>query len=314
MFSFLPAPIVGLFVWTAIVLNTLIFVPMVLVVSAVRLLIPIRNWQVLCTRIAIGIAGIWINVNSILMVLFHPMHWHVEGLEALNRNQWYFVISNHQSWADIFVSQHLLNGRVPMLKFFLKQELIWVPLMGLCWWALDFPFMKRYSKAYLAKHPEKRGKDHESTKRACEKFQFTPVAVMNYMEGTRLTAAKHEKQESPFRYLLKPKAGGMGHALGAMNGSIKTLLDITIFYPNHTQPSFIDFLCGRVDRLCIRIEEKPIPAKYLAGNYAEDPDFRTEFQQWVTALWKDKDQTMVELHGISRQKGWSMDENAVDDA
>ncbi len=67
----------------------------------------------------------------------------MQGVDSLHQRGWYLVSSNHQSWVDILVLQRIFHGRIPFLKFFLKQELIWVPVIGLAWWALDFPFMKR---------------------------------------------------------------------------------------------------------------------------------------------------------------------------
>jgi 1-acyl-sn-glycerol-3-phosphate acyltransferase len=230
------------------------------------------------------------------MKLTQQMKWDVEGIEQLDKNQWYLVSSNHQSWADIFILQHLLNRKIPMLKFFLKRQLIWVPVIGLCWWALDFPFMKRYSKEYLEKYPHKRGEDFESTQRACERFKYIPVTVFNFLEGTRFTPAKHQKQNSPYQWLLKPKAGGIAFVVGAMGDNLNALLDVTIAYPRHKQPSFWDFMCGKVNRLHVRVQLKPIPEHFLNRNYREDETFRNEFQQWVTQLWHEKDTLLDQLH------------------
>ena len=142
--------------------NTLILCIPLLLFSLSRFLIPIKAWHKFCTRLCIAIAECWISINSGWMRLTRRMQWQIEGLESLQKDEWYLVTCNHQSWADIFIVQHLLNRRIPMLKFFLKQELIWVPVIGLCWWALDFPFMKRYSRAYLEKYPEKHGEDLKS--------------------------------------------------------------------------------------------------------------------------------------------------------
>ena len=60
-------------------------------------------------------------------------------------NGHYLVLANHQSWVDILVLQKVFNRRIPLLRFFLKRQLFWVPLLGLAWWALDFPFMGRYT-------------------------------------------------------------------------------------------------------------------------------------------------------------------------
>ncbi|MGB2254821.1 MAG: acyltransferase [Spongiibacter marinus] len=296
MLGFLPPVVKGFLAACLLAMNTIVLAPFLMVVSLLRFLVPLAGFQRRCTAAAVWIAELWIAINSQWMRLTQRMQWEVDGIEQLDKEQWYLVTSNHQSWADIFILQHLLNRKIPMLKFFLKQELIWVPVIGLCWWALDFPFMKRYSKEYLEKHPEKRGQDFESTRRACEKFEHLPVSVFNFLEGTRYTPAKHDAQQSPYKWLLKPKAGGIGFVVGAMGSSVKTLVDITIAYPGHTQPSFGDFLCGRVDNVKVRVQKREIPSEFLGRSYSDDEDFRYEFQQWVSALWKEKDQLMEELH------------------
>lgn len=299
MLSFLPPVLRGLIAAVLLAANTLLLAPVLLSVSLLRFVLPIAPWQRFCTGVAIGIAELWISINCFWMRLTQKMEWDVEGVEHLDKEHWYLVLSNHQSWADIFILQYLFNRKIPMLKFFLKQELIWVPVIGLCWWALDFPFMKRYTKEYLAKHPEMRGQDFERTRRACEKFKHTPVAVFNFLEGTRFTPAKHEAQQSPYQWLLKPKAGGIAFVLGAMGDSMKELLDVTIAYPDHEQPSFSDFICGRVPSVKVRVQTKPIPGEFLNRDYSEDEEFRYEFQQWVTQLWQDKDALLSELHDHS---------------
>lgn len=210
-------------------------------------------------------------------------------MEGLARRDWYLVTSNHQSWADILVLQKVTNRRVPSLKFFLKQQLIWVPLLGLAWWALDFPFMKRYTRAQLEKHPELKGKDMETTRRACEKYAHYPVSVMNFFEGTRFTRAKHDEQGSPYLHLLKPKAGGAAFTLKAMGGQLHTLLDFTIIYPPGTTRSLIGFLGGAMDEVQVIVHRRPIPDWASQGDYENDPEFRARIQGWISELWAEKD-------------------------
>jgi len=218
----------------------------------------------------------------------------------LKTDHWYLVNCNHQSWVDILVLQHVFNRRIPLLKFFLKQQLIWVPVMGLAWWALDFPFMRRHSEAYLKKHPEMRGKDQQTTRQACEKFALIPTSVMNFMEGTRFTPAKHLRQQSPYRYLLKPKAGGMATALGAMGEKFHSILDVTLVYPNGT-PNFWEFLCGRLEHVVVRVRQLPVPQQLLDGDYANDPTVRQAYQLWVQQLWTDKDLLIKQVMGSKKQ-------------
>jgi|AntDeeMinimDraft_5_1070356.scaffolds.fasta_scaffold00036_17 1-acyl-sn-glycerol-3-phosphate acyltransferase len=295
MLDFLPAPLKGALVILLILLSTLIWYPLLLLLALIKLLIPLRPVRTLATRGLNGIARIWIESNSTFMRLFNRIEWHVENNAELSRDRWYFVTCNHQSWADILVVQNVLNQRIPLMKFFLKKELLWVPLLGIAWWALDFPFMKRYSREKLMKKPELRGKDLETTKRACEKFEYTPVAVFNFMEGTRFTPEKHAQQPSPYRHLLKPRAGGTGFVLGAMGTKLQTMLDVTIVYPDGVGGIW-DYLSGRIRRVVVHIDQKTIPPVFLGCNYNEDREFRINFQKWVTALWEEKDQRIESLY------------------
>tara|TARA_R110000868_G_scaffold1064_4_gene8108 strand:- start:12582 stop:13511 length:930 start_codon:yes stop_codon:yes gene_type:complete len=294
MLSFLPAFLRGTLATLLLALNTICCASLLFVLALIKLL-PIRSLQKLCTLIMIEVAELWMYCNSGWIALVGKTKWEVEGLEQLDYKGWYLVTSNHQSWVDIVALQHVLNRRMPMLKFFLKQELIWVPVIGLCWWALDFPFMKRYSKAFLAKYPEKAGQDLATTRKACEKFKTTPVAVFNFLEGTRLTQAKHAQQKSPFNYLLKPKSGGIAFVLDAMGTQLRSLLDITIHYPNGN-PTFWDLLSGKLTHVVMHCELKPIPAEFLGKDYQNDAAFRSEFQAWVNGLWLEKDAHLARLH------------------
>jgi 1-acyl-sn-glycerol-3-phosphate acyltransferase len=293
MLNFLPAPVIGGIASLAIVLNTLFWCLILYLVAIAKLIVPLKAWRKRCTQLATWVAEAWISGNSGWMWLTQRTKWHVSGLQGLNNDDWYLVISNHKSWVDIFVLQHVFNKRIPFLKFFLKQELIWVPVIGLAWWTLDFPFMKRYSKKQLARRPELRGKDLETTRKACEKFKTTPVSVMNFMEGTRFTAAKQSKQKSPYQHLLKPRAGGIAFVLGAMGEQIKTMLDVTIVYPQGV-PTAWDFLKGQLREVEVMIEKRPISAEYINQDYQNDPVFRKRFQAWVNDIWQQKDQLLAQ--------------------
>lgn len=291
MLYFLPKPVRGVLALLLYALNTLFwFVPLLLL--ALLKLLPVKRWQAWLTYLLDAIAVAWISLNNVTTRLFTRINWQVEGLEALSRKDWYLLLANHQSWADILVLQYLFNRRIPFIKFFLKKELLYVPFMGLAWWALDFPFMKRYSKAELAKKPHLQGKDIETTRKACEKFRFKPVTVMNFVEGTRFTQGKHDKQQSPYRHLLKPKAGGVAFVLGAMGQQLHKILDVTIHYPERI-PTFWDYISGAVHAINVKVRVLPITDQLL-GDY-QDPAFRASFQQWVNELWQYKDQQLQQM-------------------
>lgn len=294
MLYFLPAYLRGAIAALLLVLNTLLSFAILVPFALIKLL-PIPLLQQASTRIMIRIAENWMHCNSGWMRLTGRIEWDTDGLEQLRYGGWYLVTSNHQSWVDILALQHVLNRRMPMLKFFLKQELIWVPIIGLCWWALDFPFMKRYTKAYLEKHPEKAGQDLVTTRKACEKFKTTPVAVFNFLEGTRFEQAKHDSQGSPYRYLLKPKSGGIAFVLDAMGEQLQALVDITLHYPDGA-PKFWDLLSGRVRKVVLRCQLREIPGEFLGHDYQQDAEFRERFQSWVSQLWLEKDAQLAALH------------------
>ena len=295
----LPAPLRGLTAASLLAINTLICVPILLLFALLKLLVPGRPMRLWVDPVLLRIAEAWIAGNSRWMRLTQTTVWDVQGLEGLNPRSWYLVNANHQSWVDILVLQHLLNRRIPLLKFFLKQQLIWVPVMGLAWWALDFPFMRRHSEAYLTKHPEMRGRDQATTRRACEKLALIPTSVMNFLEGTRFNASKHARQQSPYRHLLKPKTGGMAVALNAMGEKFEAVLDITIVYPDGI-PDFWQFLSGRVTRVIVRVQTLPIPSQLLGGDYAGDAAMRQAYQQWVHELWLAKDARISALLGMNK--------------
>ena len=294
MLNFLPNIVVGILASLLLLVNVLFWCVLLISVALIKILLPIPGLRKVFDTILTKIAEGWVSGNSTWMGLTQKTQWDVQGIGELNYRGWYLINANHQSWVDILVLQHVFNRKIPLLKFFLKQELIRVPIMGLCWWALDFPFMKRYSKEYLEKHPEMKGKDLETTRKACEKFSLIPTSVMNFLEGTRFTHKKHERQNSPYKYLLKPKAGGIAFALNAMGDKFQSLLNVTIVYPEGI-PTFWDFLCGRVKKVVVRVSEEPIPEEFAIKDYNNDDAFRYEFQQWTHILWQDKDALIGDL-------------------
>ncbi len=294
MLHFLPAPLKGTLAVLLILCNTLVLFPVLLVFAITKLVIPLAPVRRACTIVLNRIAWIWIGFNNLLMDALHRVEWDVRGAEKLSPEHWYFVTCNHQTWADIPAIQYVLNSRIPLLKFFLKKELIWVPLLGVAWWALDFPFMHRHTKEQIARRPELKGKDVAATQAACEKFRFTPVTIFNFMEGTRFTPDKHQRQNSPYDNLLKPRAGGTAFVLQAMGDMIHTMLDVTIVYPDG-RAGFWDYLCGRIQRITIDIRTREIPERFLGMDYETDREIRRDFQRWVSELWADKDARIAAL-------------------
>lgn len=292
MLKFLPPALRGAIALTLLICSTLFWCALLLVLALVKLLLPLpavrRQVDPLLNRIASG----WVGCNSGWMRLTQGTTWDVAGVADLDNQDWYLVNCNHQSWIDVLVLQRVLNRRIPLLKFFLKRELIYVPVIGLAWWALDFPFLRRQTKSDLRRNPKQRLADREATLRACERFARLPTSVVSFAEGTRFTPAKHAG--SPYRHLLKPKAGALALTLGAMGGQFHSMLDVTIVYPAGA-PNFWTFLSGRVPRIVVRVRQLPIPPEFSRGDYAKDRAFRRAFHQWLEAIWEFKDQEIDAL-------------------
>ncbi len=295
MLSFLPGPVLGTLTALMIVLNLVFWIVPFYLVAIAKLLVPVARWRIACTHVLTIIGEAWISGNNFIASL-HRIQWDIQGTEGLSKQAWYLVSANHQSWADIFVIQAALNRRVPFLHFFIKKQLIWVPLLGLAWWALDMPFMQRHSKEAIARNPDLRRQDLEATRRACERFADQPTSIANFIEGTRHTEAKHKRQASPYKHLLRPKAGGMAFVIAAMgNGTIDTLLNILIAYPPKRSASLWDLLSGNLPNVVVHVHKVSIPARMQGGDYQNDEAFRVQFQQWVDTMWHAHDDALEQI-------------------
>ncbi len=289
------AAIKGVTVLGIATVSTVFWFTPLAVLTLLKLLVPIAAFRRTMTRWIMAIGENWIASNALIFGAANSTKYDIRGVDALSRSNWYLVIVNHQTWVDIVALQIALNRRMPFLKFFVKQQLIWFPVLGIAFWAMDMPFMKRHSKSYLKRHPEQKGRDLEATKRACRKFNDVPTSVINFVEGTRFSEDKRVKRDSPYRHLLPPRSGGVAIALSAMGSMFDAILDVTIFYP-HGVPQFWDLLCGRFREVVIDIKPRPVDDWIVAGDYINDRHFRREFHRWLKVLWAEKDAQLALLH------------------
>ena len=295
-----PAPptavrvVAGSVTFLLFVSNTLFWCALLYVVTLLKLLVPLAPWRRAASRVLVAIGESWIAVNTFFLRLTQPTRHDVRGLEGLRRDVSYLVVSNHQSWVDIPVLQGVFLRKIPFLRFFLKQQLIRVPLLGLAWWALDFPFMKRHSREALERNPALRLEDLEATRRACERFRHAPASILNFVEGTRFTPAKHARGGGEFRHLLPPKAGGLAFAASAMGPQLAGIVDVTIVYPGGS-PTFWDLISLGLPSVVVRVREREIPADWFTGDYADDALFREGVQARVRELFREKDDEIEAL-------------------
>lgn len=238
----------------------------------------------------------WVQGNDQIFDWFLSTRWIIEGIEGLRRDGHYLIISNHVSWVDIFAVFRAFRGKAPFIRFFLKQQLIWAPIAGQACWALEFPFMKRYSPEYLRQHPEKRGEDLRTTRRACRRYRHIPVSILNFVEGTRFARDKHEDQQSPYRFLLRPRIGGISFVVASLAKQLDAMYDVTLVYP-HRDVTFIDFLMNRVPWIRVEARRLEIPPELHSSAITNPGEPRERFKEWVETIWTEKDARIGEVLG-----------------
>lgn len=280
----LPRPVIGVLTFVIMVPSLFVWTLGAMTPAILLKLVPIFALQRACSRYCVWCARRWVGTNQLIFRALHDLpradaygQFAIEG--ELQAGKSYLLISNHQSWADILILFNSFHGRVPFLRFFLKRDLIYVPIIGVVCWAMDFPFMTRKSGAA----------DIATTRRACAVYKLDPVTVVNFLEGTRFTEAKRVAKHSPFQRLLRPKAAGLSYTLNAMGEQFAGLIDVTICYQPTTRKLVWSWLCGEQSGVRVRARVEPLPAELLHGDYAEDAAFRERFQHWVNALWARKD-------------------------
>ena len=261
----------------------------------VKRLLPGGRIRQSVTRILVVLADKWVGGNDRIFETRLDTKWDVEGIDALDPNGHYLITSNHVSWVDIVALQHVFRHRVAFLRFFLKQELIWFPIIGQACWAVDFPFMKRYSAEYLEKHPEKRGTDLETTRRACAKYRFIPFAMLNFLEGTRFTKEKHAEQKSPYRHLLRPRTGGVAFVIASLGDQLDAMIDVTLAYPGGDITMW-EFLTNRVPRITIRAKRLEVSPEFKTAAITEPGPARERFKSWLQSVWTAKDAELDAFH------------------
>jgi len=281
----------GALVAIAIGVNTIVLTTVLCLLSLFKFLTPAGPVRNAVRRMLAKLAEAWISVNQVIFSVYRGMQWTIDLPQNLNPGGCYLVNSNHQSWVDILVLQKAFNRRLPFMRFFLKQQLIWVPFLGIAWWALDMPFMWRHSHSKVARNPGLKNQDLENARLACEKFRDMPVSIMNFLEGTRFSETKRKAGKARWKHLLKPRIGGIAQVLFALGDQLDSMMDVTIVYPDGA-PTFWQFVCGQVRYIEVRARKLAIPQDLRGKSFRSDPAFRKELEIWVGRIWVEKDQAI----------------------
>ena len=250
-------------------------------------------------KTVISITNHWISSNNAVIDNILPKKdWRISLPDDVNTQGKYLLVSNHQSWVDTSIVQYISEKRLPLTRFFTKFELIYIPVVGQAFYFLDFPMMRRHSKEAIAKNPALQGKDIEEAKRACALLKNKPFTLLNYLEGTRFTPIKRDKQHSPYKNLLKPRAGGLSLAINALGDDMDGILDMTIVYPDGV-PTYGDLWKGNIKRLGVDVRHIKMPdALFTAiqnGGYENDETVKAQMFDWVEAIWQQKDQRITDM-------------------
>ena len=248
-------------------------------------------------RLALAkLAERWVARNDRIFDALLTTRWDISGVEGLDPDGHYLLVANHVSWVDIFAVFRAFHGKTAFIRFFLKQQLIWFPIVGQASWALDFPFMRRYTPEELAAHPEKRGRDLETTRIACRRYRRIPVTILNFVEGTRFSPAKQREQQSPYRFLLRPRPGGISFVLASLAEQLDGVIDVTLVYPT-LDVTMWDFVSNRIPRIVVRAQKLDVPQEFFSDAITEPGPERERFKTWLDDVWRQKDAEITKLLG-----------------
>ncbi|WP_340679473.1 acyltransferase [Paraglaciecola sp.] len=298
MFSFLPIVVLLPLHLLLQIANLIFWATLIIVIGLIKFLLPFTRFVHPINLVLNFMLFAFSKISMKMIKLTNKVEFDYEVDGHLSKNDWYLMMPNHLSWLDIAILTEFAADRIPAPKFFLKKELIWLPFVGLGAWALDMPFMQRYSSTFIAKNPHLKGKDIDTTRKSCEKFKRLPTTVINFVEGSRFTAEKHKLRNSPYQRLLPPKAGGIAFTLAAMGELFTSLLDVTILYPHNSGSAMWAMFCGNLKTVVLRIKVKPIP-KNIIGDYYNNENFKLEFQTWLNQQWHEKDQLITDMDAKS---------------
>lgn len=274
-------------------LVTLIFAILILLFGIVIWIIPSQRWRYHGTRMVLKLPVFWADLLNLIIRINNRHKIIIQGdSRLLSTKKWYILISNHLSWIDILILGYVFNNKIPVIKFFMKKQLLWMlPIAGISCWILGYPFMSKHSRQAIRKRPELKRADIEATKKACDKFKKYPTTVMNFVEGSRFTKEKHQRQSSPFRHLLKPSSGGIAIVMNELRDYLSGVINVTIQYDSDSKMTFWKFACNDFNKIIVHFELLSINDE-LMGNYYKDREYRRRFQQWLNNIWQRKDQLL----------------------
>ena len=283
---------IGILTFFAILIILSVAVTLLTIVNIPRI-IPNKKLKVSLGSLSNTMGSATVASITAALRILHKLEWDFQIPEHVNTHTWYIAMSNHQSWADIFILLAAGHKKIPLLKFFMKKQLQWIPIIYLVHKTVDMPFLNRHSRAQIQANPELKKVDFENAKIAAKRFSRNPSTAFSFSEGTRFTLGKHVAQESPYTNLLKPKVGALAIALSGMP-QVNTLVDFTVVYESEKRSTW-DFLCGDLCKAKVVAKTYALPEHLKNRSFEEEDDYRKSFQTFVDTIWLEKEQTIKDL-------------------
>ena len=249
-----------------VVLNLLFWMLPILVAGFIKILLPPGPLKRACHAVTTFSYRGTVWVNSFWMVRVLGIKINVEG--ELPDHPAPVIVCNHQSWFDIPVLQHVITDQGPIIKFMIKQQLIWVPVLGWICLALNFPRLRREERKMSME------KDFFSIRTALADVSNESGALLVFPESTRFAHDKWLAQKSPYRHLLIPRVGALRLTISGVPAGTP-VLDVTIRYDGGES----DFW------RCMHKATKVVTVKLETRDASELENTRA----WLAESWSRKD-------------------------
>jgi 1-acyl-sn-glycerol-3-phosphate acyltransferase len=274
--------------------NLTFWIVPVLVLVVFKWLVPISSVQIGIYEMMAWIYRAAVQMNSWILFQGLKIQLDLKGINQSCAGDFYLAICNHQSWSDIFILQHLLNRKTPVMKFLVKKELIYLPVVGLICWAYDFPFLNRGKQSPKSSVKLDSKNDSQTLNKSLAQFLRSSATIMNFAEGTRFSPLKAKRQKSPYRHLLKPKAGGLIAIYKMMGQELAAVLDFTIVY-DAPKPNFWRFIGGRIMRVKVHLDTVLSDELKETFGLPETNFTQARAIEWINQRWEQKDRKIEHI-------------------
>ncbi|MCY4657407.1 MAG: hypothetical protein OXC80_11420, partial [Gammaproteobacteria bacterium] len=109
----------GCIAMTVIAVTAIFDCLVIYVIALVRALITIHSFQIWLDGLMEKPVDWWVGSNRFLIKALALTEFRfITEMPKADRDSWYVITSNHQSWADILILQVIFRDVSPIIKFF----------------------------------------------------------------------------------------------------------------------------------------------------------------------------------------------------